>query len=331
MAPALIISAAFPIQDDLQCGESGHGYALRMATANLLNGLPAVKELLGKSRFAVLGAEDAFWLSKWFGAERGRLEVALGRTGVGSERDEYELAGVALTRSYFVNRSQPRVCPQCLSAVGVCRSSWELTLATTCAFHSAVLRSECSACGKQLRWDRPHLRQCRCGWVLDLGKQEKSDALECDVAGWIEHGTGLAASWAPATLLGRMLEPLSLDAGMHVVWALASLVDRGSIVSSRPAEHRKKNSLATAKQLVRNAAASLEAIACGARPGAGLRVSGTTLELLSDAVSCNYSASDRQLAMSLLAVLTGRPAKMTWRSKFPQLAQLTLFPFDISH
>jgi hypothetical protein len=63
------IYGEFPVRDDISSGESGHGYVLRMAVANFLNGLPAVKRMLGKTRFAVLDSGDAPMLSQWFGAE----------------------------------------------------------------------------------------------------------------------------------------------------------------------------------------------------------------------------------------------------------------------
>lgn len=313
----------FPVRDEIRAAESGHGYALRMASANGLNGLADVKKMLGKTRFAVLDAADAGEISRWFGAEPLRLALALGHTGIGSEPEAYELGGLRLSRSYFINRSQPRICCACLAKDGYCRLAWELCVVTTCSLHSTTLCQACPNCGQALRWDRPHLSQCRCGWVLGSVACETPVAEEIDVACWIERAFRMDARPSPTTPLGRLLDPLSLDAGLHILSALASVKHgRTRHATSIQPQLRKRNSLASAREAIANAAVALDQLARG-RQG-HWRVPVSAMELLAEACASSYAAADRQLAISILASLRCKPATANWGSRFPQTSQLPL-------
>ena len=313
----------YPIRADIVDGESGHGYALRLANANALGGLPAVKAALGKSRFVVLDAEDAPVLARWFGADPDRLARALGRTGIGSEPEHYLFAGARLTRSYFVNRMQPRVCPKCLADCGICRLSWEVTLNVGCAIHRQSLVSVCPACARALRWDRPGLCQCACGWALTLGGSSPASAECLDVAGWVEREVGGGNSFSPATRLGALLDPLTLDAGLHIVIALASMTGRTSPAERRDA--RKRNSPEVATESIRSAAATLSLLAAGVSVKAMSRVPLSAKELLAEAAASCYAPAERQLARSILVATFARSPSSRWAGRFPQLAQLELF------
>jgi hypothetical protein len=320
------IAAQFPVRDDIQADESGHGYVLRMATDNLLNGLSAVKQMLGKSRFTVLDAADAGTLGLWFGADPAQLGRALGRTAIGCESAGalFEFGGECLTRSYFINRGQPRVCGECLSREGRCRLGWELSVTTACCRHGIFLRSACAACGSPLRWDRPHIAQCRCGWTLAVGDVKPAAAEHIEVAAWVERALGTPMARPPTTAIGRLLDPLSLDAGLHTLWGLASLKPRPADGPKRiPSELRKRNSLASAVTAIDNAASALSQLHAGVQTRWNVPLS--TIELLYEACASSYGAADRQVALSLLTRLSHKGVKQTWQSKYPQMSQLALF------
>lgn len=316
----------FPIRSNIVEGESGHGYTLRMATENLLNGLPAVKAMLGKSRFVVLDAADAPRISIWFGADLGLLARALGWTGTGSEPEVYELSGHRLTRSYFLNRSQPRVCGDCLAAGSVCRVSWELSAMTACPTHGRLLIAGCEACGKALRWDRPHMAQCRCGWTLHLSGEPSTDE-QLDISGWIEGAfVPSVVAHRPRTPLGRLVEPLSLDAGLHIVYALASMkFERPRHTQQQWCQVARRNSLENSAGVIMHAAGALDCLQRSVGQRGSLRLPSSALELLAEAASCAYTIADRSLAHSLLTATSGRCFHSRWSSRFPQLSQLPLF------
>lgn len=315
----------FPIVEDIYEGESGHGYVLRMATANLLNGLPAVKAMLGKSRFAVLDAADSGRISRWFGANERRLAIALGWTGTGGEPEAYEIGGTQLTRSYFINRSQPRVCGDCLAAGGMCKVSWEISAMTACHAHQKLLVSDCQHCGKPLRWDRPHVAQCRCGWVLyTSGGSATTEQL--DIAAWIDRAFLPAANHHQSeTQLGRLIDPLSLDAGLHILHALSAMSVPSASLGPIPIQARRGNSLLTASRVIMQAAEALEHVRRGVGNRTPLRIPSSAVELLAEAASGVYTLADRSLAHSLLVALPGRGSQTRWSSRFPQLSQLSLF------
>lgn len=287
--------ASFPLRDELRPGESGHGYTLRMATANFLNGLPAVKNMLGKTRFAVLDAEDAPTLSRWFGADPKQLARALGRTGTGSEPDTYELAGATLTRSYFLNRSQPRVCARCLKESGICRLAWEISANPACSSHGHLLTAICPSCCGALRWDRPHSVQCRCGWSLQMTATEPASSEELDVSAWIEARLGNQAQPTPRTGLGRLFAPLGLDAGLHILGALGSFAERARTPVPMRAEARKRNSIVNARQNITHAMRALDAIGNGAAWSSKICFPLSAHELLAEAAACAYAPPERQL------------------------------------
>ncbi|MES2186638.1 MAG: TniQ family protein [Pseudomonadota bacterium] len=316
---------AYPVQDNLREGESGHGYVLRMAGENGLLGLPSVKARLGKSRFAVLDMLDAPLLGRWFGADSARLARALGMTTTGSEPDGYEFGGAVLTRSYFINRGLPRICGDCLATSGNCKIAWELSACCACPEHELALIDCCGTCQKALRWDRPGLNECRCGYALTIcAGRGVATPEELDVAKWVEDKLTASSCPGVATTLGRLLRPLSLDAGLHVLQALASMHDAHG-ARSLTAAMRRKNSLVCARSGIAAAARALALLDSGATDLLQRGASTAAIELLAEAASSEYSPADRSLAFSLLAELVRRPRHARWSSRFPQLSQRSLF------
>ena len=159
-------SFSFPIKDSLRRGESGQGYALRMAGENSLPGLPLLKKWLGKSQFATLDSVDAPLMGHWFGAHFSELEDALGLTSIGRNEGRYLYGGHSIGRSYFINRMYPRICPECLKEDRYCRLSWDFSLVTACNRHGAALIDRCVTCGRVLSWNRSTIGVCSCGSAL---------------------------------------------------------------------------------------------------------------------------------------------------------------------
>ncbi len=320
----LVPDRPFPIRESIARGESGHGYVMRMAEANLLNGLSAVKAMLGKTRFAVLDAGDARQIAYWFGADVDHLALALGRMGTGEEPDVYELGGTTFTRSYFLNRGQPRVCVSCLQETGRSKLAWEVSANCACPAHGILLTAACPNCSAALRWDRPSIAQCRCGWFLSTARPEKPTLEEVDVAGWIEQAFTEDARRSSSTQLGRLLEPIGLDAGLHILAALSKVrLDQGDAVVELSPQVRRRNSLAHARAVIARAAANVEDLRTGLK--GNWKAPSTAIELLVEACAASYAPADRQLALSVIANLRCKPTTSDWKSKFPQSSQLALF------
>lgn len=329
----------FPFRDDVAPEESGQGYALRMAAENHLNGLPQLKAWLGKSRFVSLDAADAQQLHKWFGASKTRLEHALGWISTGNGATRYTYAGHVLGRSYFFNRSYPRVCFLCLEAEGHCRSSWDFALTVACAKHRVLLADTCGVCTRSITWNRPSPRTCSCHLNLQLhANPPAAAALEVQFSSWLEgfiaghrrrpheaHKQPLDITDAPedATALMRLVWPLSLTGGMQVIFALATAA--GYDDSTRSMERRARTPLRKAQQFLASANDIAQKI--GHADEILLRVQrpSVVIQLLADYIAENAPPADRHLARSILCTALRQKQKTRWSSVNPQLSQLMLF------
>lgn len=333
----------FPIKDQIQAYESGQGYALRMAFENQLNGLPQIKRWLGKSRYAALDQADARLLHRWFGADEGALGKALGQTTTGVGYETYTIAGHSLSRSYFINRSYPRVCLQCLLANGFCACSWDLSLVVACAIHGTLLTDHCPHCQRPLSWHRPGPNACICGWNLSSHANqateqpaERPSALEIKFGEWASHAiqrpdaagekTGLARGGSQALdddELTQFLWGMSLNGGLLFTHALACAAGYGDLKihdRSRPQRPLKnaRRILSSASQVARILSKDWQSIVITKRPS-------VLIHLLADCMAAHMPETDRSLANSLLSTMLFQRRTIGWKSRFPQLSQLELF------
>lgn len=329
----------FPFRDDVRPGESGQGYALRMAAENYLGGLPQLKSWLRKSRYATLDASDAPLLSHWFGANKPHLEHALGWTATGRGDQAFIYAGKPLGRSYFLNRSHPRVCFACLQSTGECPSAWDFTLAVACAKHGALLSDTCQNCTRSISWNRPAPGSCSCHLEFSPeGETALATPLELQFAAWIDHQIGMEtgtdagperfasdANCTPSALepLMQVVWPLSLNGGMHVTYALATA--SGYESQSPPDEPRARAPMRKAQQILLKANELANRV--GHLEELRLRVQrpSVVIQLLADCMSGASPLADRHLAQSLLTTVLHQKLKARWSGVNPQLAQLLLF------
>jgi hypothetical protein len=330
----------FPFHDDVRPGESGQGHALRMAAENHLSGLHQLKSWLGKSRFATLDASDARQLQRWFGANRAHLEHALGWTATGRcGQKTYAYAGQTLARSYFLNRSHPRVCTLCLQENGHCLSAWDFTLNVACPKHHAPLSDACGYCTRSITWNRPGPLTCNCHFDLDtLETTSLTTTLEIQFAAWVDRC--VASKLIPndeidqrlssrvnapedSTPLMRLVWPLSLNGGMAVTYALATAA--GYEDSTPSGEPRVRSPLKKAQQALLRA----DQIARKIDQLDGLQLlvqrPSVVIQLLADCMTGQAPTADRNLAHSLLCTVLHQRRKARWSGVNPQLSQLTLF------
>lgn len=316
--------AQFPVQADISRGESGQGYALRMAVENGVGGLPVLKSWLGKSRFAVLDAADGDSLARWFGANSLLLSQALGEVALKSATNGYRFGGVDLDRSYFVNRAYPRICPDCLAEHHMCLQFWEISIVTACHRHGALLVDSCSTCNRRLSWNRPALGTCSC--IRQLGRvpgQQGPTLLELEIAAWAEARLLNDEVVRGETPLSRLILPLTLNGGLHLVHALATAALYDSAIQSRGTRHR--SSLAFARETLVVASQILERLQGDETVNLRIAVPQVVLHLLAESASSGASSDERSLAHSLISVLLKLKTRSRSSSDFPQLSQLNLF------
>lgn len=329
----MLSDPSFPLRDTVRPGESGQGYVLRMATDNGLRGLPFVKSGLGRSRFHTLDADDASRLSKWFGAPEGELAEALGRISRNAAHDGFSYAGQEIGRSYFLNRGRPRVCPQCLTQHGFCRSEWDFVLIVACPRHDCLLEDRCPVCDRALDWNRPSLTACQCYSDIRSWKAQSvlPPALELAYAQWVTaflapgacDQTPVASTDGARFALLRLLQPLSLGAGLSLTYALASASQYP--LSGGCQRVKKKTSLLHGQQVLQAADRLVQRIAGGERIELRVGQRTVTLALLFEAMSKATCPEDKSIALSILSCVLRQGGRTKWSGRYGQLSQMPLF------
>ena len=78
-------------------------------------------------------------------------------------------------RTDQLNYRRPRICPECLRERPVWWAVWDLALVAACPKHGCLLINRCTACGKNLVWQRPAVEKCRCGADLRAATSEAAN------------------------------------------------------------------------------------------------------------------------------------------------------------
>lgn len=329
----MLSDPSFPLRDTVRLGESGQGYVLRMASENGLRGLPFVKSGLGRSRFHTLDADDAARISKWFGAPEGELAEALGHISRDAAKNGFSYAGQEIGRSYFLNRGRPRVCPLCISQHGFCRAEWDFVLVVACPRHACLLSDRCPVCDKAVDWNRPSLTACQCYSDLRSWKAQPvvPPTLELAFAQWVSAFVtpGARDQAAVETTDGagfallRLLQPLSLGAGLSLTYALASACQYP--LSGGGQRVKKKTSLLHGRQVLQAADRLVQRIAQGERIELRVSQRPVTVALLSEAMTKATCPEDRSIALSILGYVLRQGGRTKWSGQYGQLSQLPLF------
>lgn len=325
---------AFPYQDEIMTGESGHGYALRMAAGNGLEGLLPVKQLLGKSHSAALNSEDSTYLAYCFGASLPLLEFALERITNGRRDQACNYGGQVLGRSYFLSRTYPRICPDCLAELGYCRISWDFSISVACARHRRVLIGRCAACQRQLSWNRPALAVCVCGFPLAGDRAEEPTEYELLIAHQLDlrmsdtspsmsiHSRQDAAGGFNTRWFETLFRNLSVDGMTRIIYGLSTAAK----YTPEKLLDRKRGALDKARQTISSAMTFGEQLANGKSAVLSGQRPSVLVELLADiSTSSTATKDDLSLASSLLTSLLRQPSRSTLRSNHPSLAQMVLF------
>jgi hypothetical protein len=322
-----------PVQDEIWPGESGQGYVLRLSASNGLGGLARVKKMLGCSRFQTLYAQDAPQLAHWFGASVQRLSYALEADDGDRRVEGATYLGHKLGRRYFLNRSHPRVCPDCVYELGYCRAAWDFTLTVACVRHQRLLVDGCPACTLPLKWTRPDLCLCDCGcpWTSLDHRSAATDA-ELLVAQIVdlrmddqERFARGAPTWSLAlrdemNALRLFMKDLSLDGFLRSLFAFATAAGYEAYT---PPERRLRAAMPKAQQTI--ALGIAVGIKLTQQKHFSLTSSPSVLLDLLREVSAEFPATaiDISVAQSLFGAF--QSSKLARSPKQVSLSQLALF------
>lgn len=303
----------YPVQEDIQAGESGQGYVLRMASANFLTGLGEIRRRLGKNTTATLTSSDALFLAQWFGADVTKLQRALEETDL-TDLDEFVdgvnqsvYAGRLIPRQNYLNRMAPRVCPDCLQEQGICRIEWDFSFVTACPRHERLLIDCCPGCLSSISWQRPAVNICGCGTYLTEESQcvqKEPTVVDLEVSQWVSEWTGgesaIGVRRANESPLLKLLNPLSLHGGMNILWALSLAEDskahqNKSVADGHILERCCKTLLRANEFSKKLAESDLEIFRSKKRH--------TLIPMLAQCMHESYTYEDRSLAQSLISTI----------------------------
>lgn len=335
--PIVLDAMRFPVREQICVDESGQGYVLRMAALNGLAGLPEVKKLLLCGTAATLDERYGRIFSHWFGASPDHLTLALGSTSYTHGRATF-YGGYKLSRPTFVNRTQPRVCPQCIRDDGICKLSWDFSLVTVCHKHRQNLVDCCLACAKPIKWDRPDVNICSCYSPLYESQNfHVPQVVEFEFAHWVQlriqsksfdeilkqDAMEALSSIRPTSALMKMLTPLSLDAGMLITQAFSAA--SGQAFDMPETSRRKLGPLPRAQVALFMAEGLAQRIQEQNLERLHLKSSAAVVDLIATCIAHDFTLIERCFAHSLLATVIGQYKAQRWSSPAPQLSQMTFF------
>jgi hypothetical protein len=206
--------------------ESLTGFLMRVAEQNRLPTLAVLRAFQGHARHPPR-LKDAVAFAHFCGCSVAEVLQLVGF----DRRDAAGRHGVMIGNDFVTNRFVSSrflsVCPCCLAEDPFLRGAWELTLYRACARHRKRLVSACPACDKQLRWFRPTVTRCSCGFRLAMAEPKDAVAEELLMAELIEGRTDPPYAprtyWLPAATLDR-LSHLPLDTLFKTAWFLGHRV-----------------------------------------------------------------------------------------------------------
>jgi TniQ len=169
-----------PIVLEPKNDESAMGYILRCAQTNGVN-LHWLRRSIGMPDVGLFSRRQSRALAWLLQCSESWL-----MSGLPSEfKDENGVniwwLNQKFTYKRYIKRQWPQLCPACVHLDGYCHQIWDLSLSTVCSIHQCKLIDECLTCHSRLRWDRPSIDICNCGYGFQPDSNMSavdSDALE---------------------------------------------------------------------------------------------------------------------------------------------------------
>lgn len=157
------------------------GYLLRLTEANfhlspswILNNLGCKVDLKNKGWKKIMNSRQ---FHKGFYKHVGKThrELACLEINKGGGED-IEIFGHQISYDY-IQSTNYRFCPECLSKANYHRKIWDLVFVTACPFHKKLLADTCPHCGNRIHWNRNRVSLCPCGFDL---KHTETEAINSD-------------------------------------------------------------------------------------------------------------------------------------------------------
>lgn len=198
-----------------------------------------------------------------------------------------------------LRRTRPQICASCVHLFGYCRASWEYSLVTACECHRTPLLDACGRCGEPLRWDRPRIDQCSCGWPLGAS-QSRCDDSELAIARLVVARLDGRPCRTVIQSLGLplFLSEMSLDGVFSILHAFGDLKEPTSKTYSCVAT--KGMAVEYWRRVAIRAAERLRWLA-GGTPPCDLAIN---VPLLARLMRRGVTPGDRAIAVSLMQSMT---------------------------
>lgn len=220
------------------------GYVLRCAHANGTN-LHVLRRAIGMPDVGLLTGSHARSLAWLLQCSESWLATGLGRVHKEEGVSTLHCWGEKFFALNHVRRQWPQLCPECIHRDGYCHRVWDLSMATICARHKRRLIDECMNCNARLRWDRPSVDICQCGYGFEPDRRHAHlDETEQAFAFLLEEliSDDLGASLSDLTALPMFLRNMSVSGVVMLIEALGRLESEHQVVqTSRRAKSLRTN------------------------------------------------------------------------------------------
>ncbi len=158
-----MLESQLPIGVEPNFDESGMGYILRSAQANGVS-LHWLRRTIGLSDVKAINQSHACALARLIQGSATWLHNCL-PLSYKSSGDSY----IRCWHNTFFSRNHlrhqhPQICPACIHVDGYCHRIWDISLVTVCRKHRRRLIDRCRHCHSIIRWDRPAIDVCHCGY-----------------------------------------------------------------------------------------------------------------------------------------------------------------------
>lgn len=219
-----------PIRLELDEGESGLGFSLRVLRAN---GIPfrLGMQWLGLQRHRPVDPLTIRQLAWSLNVDADRLGSRFViRDGV---KGWVRLAGNRFRGQAASSRRYAKLCPQCVRETGRLRLTWLLRGSVGCPKHGYSLIWRCRRCEQAISWDRPDIDICHCGYPFRA--HDAVPPLEPEVLGWLSWLDDIVCHGAAAPALEALpvaLKHLSADGAFRVIEALGLSASPGTSARS---------------------------------------------------------------------------------------------------
>ncbi|MDB9323933.1 TniQ family protein [Nodularia spumigena] len=97
----------------------------------------------------------------------------------------HQLVANMNSHQYTVYKFALKLCPYCLIELPYCRKIWDWDLVQACYLHQCVLVKKCPSCHKNIKWSRPAVTRCRCGFDFRSGQVETASSDQVNLSAYL--------------------------------------------------------------------------------------------------------------------------------------------------